>query len=179
MSYEIFKLFLIIIIFGSVCYGVQKTESDSSNKAYLHFQSIHLDITSLIYVNDFSLSSDFEIYRTTLQNFGFQIGFNYLIAGSVGGSDYDSPYQDINLLAYTFIGHNKIITTQLLIGYALRISSEEYAEEYPVSGLKYGVNFILNLDKYFKVCVKYNALLSSADFGLSAVGLGVSIGWSR
>ena len=176
---KIFKSISIIIIYGSVCFGVQKIESDTLNKPYFQLQSIHLDITSLIYINDFSLSSDFEIYKTSLQNFGVRVGYSYLLAGNVGGEDYGSPFQDINLLAFTSIGYNKLITTQLIIGYALRISSEENVEEYPVSGLKYGVNFILNLDKYFNISVRYNALLSSAESGMSAVGLGISIGWAR
>jgi hypothetical protein len=176
---KIFKSISIIIIYGSVCFGVQKIESDTLNKPYFQLQSIHLDVTSAIFIMDFSLSSDLEIYKTRLQTFGIQPGYSYLIAGDAAETEFGSPFQDINLLAYSSIGYDNFITTQLLIGYTYRISSRSYPEEYPVSGLKYGVNLIFNLNKYFKIYVKYSAFSSSANYGMSAVGLGISFGWSR
>jgi hypothetical protein len=138
-----------------------------------------LDITSLIFINDFTISSDFEIYKTDLQNFGIQAGYSHLLAGSVGGSEYGSPFNDLNLLAYTSIGYDKLITSQVILGYTYRMSSKSYAEEYPFGGLKAGISFILNLDKSIKLYVKYSGIFNSTDFGTSAVGLGLSIGWSR
>jgi len=174
-----FILSLVLVVLSFYTYGFSQNEKDSSNKPYFQLQSIHLDITSLIFINDFSISSDFEIYKTYLQSFGIQTGYSYFLAGSVGGSEYGSPFQDINLLAYSSIGYDKLITTQLIIGYTYRMSSKSYAEEYPVSGLKYGVCFNLNLDKNFKIYIKYSAFSSSANFGMSAIGLGLSMGWSK
>jgi len=176
---KIFKSISIIIIYGSVCYGIQKIESDTLNKPYFQLQSIHLDVTSAIFIMDFSLSSDLEIYKTRLQTFGIQPGYSYLIAGSIGGTEYGSPFHDINLLAYTSIGYDQFITTQLLIGYTYRISSNSYAKAYPVGGLKYGVSLNFNLHQNFKIYVKYSAFSSSANYDMSAVGLGISFGWSR
>ena len=174
-----FILSLALVVLSFYSYGFSQNENDSSNKPYFQLQSIHLDITSLIFINDFSISSDFEIYRTYLQSFGIQTGYSYLQAGSVGGSKYGSPFNDLNLLAYTSIGYDKLITTQLIIGYTYRISSKSYVEEYPVGGLKAGISFILNLNKSIKLYVKYSGVLNSADFGMSAVGLGLSVGWVK
>jgi hypothetical protein len=176
MKNFILSLALVVLSFHS--YGFSQNENDSSNKPYFELQSIHLDITSLIFINDFAISSDFEIYKTNVQNFGIQAGYSYLLAGSVGGSEYGSPFNDLNLLAYTSIGYDKLITSQVILGYTYRISSKSYAEEYPVGGLKAGISFILNLDKSIKLYVKYSGILNSAE-GMSAVGLGLSIGWSR
>jgi hypothetical protein len=170
-------LFVIVLI--SESFGFQENRDESSQEPYFQLQSIHLDATSLIYILDLSLSSDFEIYKTDVQSFGIQAGYSYLIAGNVGGSEYGSPFNDLNLLAYTSIGYNKLITSQVILGYAYRMSSKSYAVEYPVGGLKAGISFILNLDKSIKFYVKYSGVFNSADFGMSAVGLGLSIGWSR
>ena len=159
-------------------YG-QENKTSNSKKPSFQVQSIHLDITSLIYINDLSISSDFEIYKTDLQSFGIQTGYSLFAAGSPGGSHNGSPFHDINLLAYSSIGYDKPITTQLILGYTYRMSSKSNAEEYPISGLKYGISFNLNLGKYFKIYIKYSALLNSADFGMSAIGLGLSVGWER
>ena len=170
-------LIAVVLIFDS--YGFQENKDESSNKPYFQLQSIHLDATSLIFILDLSISSDFEIYKTDVQNFGIQAGYSYLLAGSVGGSEYGSPFNDLNLLAYTSIGYDKLITSQVILGYTYRMSSKSYAEEYPVGGLKAGISFILNLNKSIKLYVKYSGVLNSADFGMSAVGLGLSLGWSK
>ncbi len=176
---KIFSVILILVVLHFESFGFQENKDESSNKPYFQLQSIHLDITSLIFINDFSISSNLEIYKTYLQTFGIQTGYSYFLAGGVGGSEYGSPFQDINLLAYSSIGYDKLITTQLIIGYTYRMSSESYAKEYPIGGLKYGISFNLNLDKNFKVYVKYSAFSSSANFGMSAIGLGLSVGWSK
>lgn len=177
MKNFILSLVLVVLSFNS--YGFSQNENDSSNKPYFQLQSIHLDFTSLIFINDISISSDFEIYKTYLQSFGIQTGYSYFQAGSVGGSEYGSPFQDINILAYSSIGYDKLITTQLIIGYTYRISSISYFEEYPVGGIKYGVSFNLNLDKSIKIYIKYSAFSSYANFGMSAIGLGLSVGWAK
>ena len=156
----------------------QENNTSNFNKPSFQLQSIHFDITSLIYIIDLSISSDFDIYKTNLQSFGVQTGYSFFAAGSPGGSNNDSPFHDINLLAYSSIGYDKPITTQLILGYTYRISSKS-TKEYPVSGLKLGISFNLNLSKYFKIYIKYSVLSNSTDFGMSAVGLGLSIGWSR
>ncbi len=176
---KIYSLVIISALLSFKSFGIQKYNDDIKNRPYFQLQGIHLDITSAIFIMDFSISSDFEIYKTHIQTFGLQPGYSYLIAGDASATEYGSPFQDINLLAYSSIGYDKPITTQLLIGYAYRISSKSYAKEYPVSGLKYGISFIFNLNKYFKIYVKYSALSSSASYGMSAVGLGFSFGWSR
>ena len=176
---KISSLIIISALLSFKSFGMQKNDDEIKNKPYFQLQSIHLDVTSAIYINDFSISSDLEIYKTHLQSFGLQPGYSYLIAGDATETEYGSPFQDINLLAYTSIGYNKPILTQLFVGYTYRISSESLAKEYPVSGLKYGISFNLNLNKYFKIYVKYSAFSSSANYSMSAVGLGFSFGWSR
>ena len=174
-----FSPILISIVLCSNSFGFQEKKITDSNKPYFQIQSIHFDITSLIYILDLSISSDFEIYKTNAQNFGIQVGYSYLLAGGVGGSEDGSPFNDLNLLTYTSIGYDKPITSQVILGYTYRMSSNSYTEEYPVGGLKAGISFILNLNKSIKLYVKYSGVLSSADFGMSAVGLGLSVGWSR
>jgi hypothetical protein len=176
---KIFSLIIISALLIVKSFGAQINDDEIKNRPYFQLQRIHLDFTSAIYINDISLSSDFEIYKTHIQTFGLQPGYSYLLAGDAAETEYGSPFQDINLLAYTSIGYDKPITTQLLIGYNYRISSKSYAKEYPVSGLKYGISFNFNLNKYFKIYVKYSAFSSSANYGKSAVGLGISIGWSK
>lgn len=176
------KIYDLITISALLCFnsfGIQKTNDEIKDKPYIQLQSIHLDVTSAIFIMDFSLSSDLEIYKTHLQTFGIQPGYSYLIAGSFGGSEYGSPFHDINLLVYTSIGYNQFFTTQLLIGYTYRISSNSYAKEYPVGGLKYGISLIFNVHQNLKIYVKYSAFSSSANYDMSAVGLGISFGWSR
>jgi hypothetical protein len=176
---KIYSLIIIIALLSFKSFGAQINDDEIKNRPYFQLQSIHLDVTSAIFINDISLSSDFEIYKTHIQTFGLQPGYSYLLAGDAAETEYGSPFQDINLLAYSSFGYDKPITTQLFIGFAYRISGESYAKEYPVSGLKYGVSFNLNLNKYFKFYVKYSAFSSSANYGKSAVGLGISFGWSR
>ena len=176
---KIFRVIIIVVVLFLDSFGFQENKDESPNKPYFQLQSIHFDVTSLIYVLDLSISSDFEIYKTNVQNFGIQVGYSYLLAGGVGGSEYGSPFNDLNLLAYTSIGYDKLITSQVIVGYTYRMSSKSYAEEYPVGGLKAGISFILNLDKSIKFYVKYSGVFSSADSGISAVGLGLSLGWSR
>lgn len=176
---RIYSLIIIIVLLSYKSFGMQQNNGEIKNKPYFQLQSIHLDITSAIFINDFSISSDLEIYKTHLQTFGLQLGYSYLLAGDPGGTEYGSPFQDINLLAYSSIGYDKFITTQLLIGYTYRISSKSYAKEYPVGGLKYGVSFNFNIHQNFKIYLKYSAFSSSANYGKSAVGLGISFGWSK
>lgn len=170
-------LIAVVLIFDS--YGFQENKDESSNKPYFQLQSIHFDATSLIFILDLSISSDFEIYKTNLQSFGIQAGYSHLLAGGVGGSEYGSPFNDLNLLAYTSIGYDKLITSQVILGYTYRMSSNSSAEEYPVGGLKAGIGIILNFNKSVKLYVKYSGVFDSTDFGMSAVGLGLSFGWSR
>ena|SRR5690606_37455190 len=170
-------ILIITICFSSFVYS--SNEKDISSKFGFHLQSIHGDFTSLIFINDLSLSADFEFYKTYLQRFGVQFGYSYLTAGGVGGSEYGSPFNDLNGLIYTSIGYDKLITSQLFIGYSYRMSSKSYIEEYPVGGLKAGVSFILNISDSVKLYAKYSGILNSTSFGGSAVGLGLSIGWSK
>ena len=176
---KIYSLIIISALLSFKLFGIQKNDDEMKNKPYFQLQSIHLDVTTTIFINDFSISSDLEIYKTHLQTFGLQPGYSYFLAGDVGGTEYGSPFHDINLLAYSLIGYDKFITTQLIVGYTYRISGESYAKEYPVGGLKYGVSFNLNWNKYFRIYVKYSAFSSSVNYGKSAVGLGISFGWSR
>lgn len=176
------KIFTLIFVFNiliNTSFGFQENEISDSSKAYFHLQSIHFDFTSAIFINDLSISSDFEIYKTKIQTIGIQGGFSRSYAGDVGGSEYGSPFHDINLLGYTSIGYNKVITTQLLLGYTYRMSSESYAKEYPVGGLKAGISFMLNFNKYLRLYFKYSRFYNSTNFGMSAVGLGFSFGWAR
>ena len=176
---RIFRVILIVVVLIVDSLGFQENKDESSNKPYFQVQSIHLDVTSLIFILDLSISSDFEIYKTKLQNFGIQAGYSYLLAGNVGGSEYGSPFNDLNLVAYSSIGYDKLITSQVIVGYTYRISSESDTEKYPVGGLKAGISFILNLNESIKLYAKYSGVFNSTDFAASAVGLGLSIGWSR
>ena len=176
------KIFTLILVFNtliSTSFGFQEKDLSDSSKAYFQLQSIHFDFTSAIFIMDLSITSDFEIYKTKIQTFGIQGGFSRLYAGDVGGSEYGSPFQDINLLAYSSIGYNKIITMQFIFGYSYRMSSESSAKEYPVSGIKAGISFLLNINKYIKIYFKYSKLYNSTNYGMSAVGLGLSFGWAR
>jgi len=175
------KIFTLIIIFMFLYNNSfsQENKKTVSDKPYFQLESIHFDITSLIYLIDLSISSDFEIYKTDLQSFGVQTGYSFLVYGSPGGSNNDSPFHDVNLLAYSSIGYSAPITTQLIIGYTYRISSKSVVDEYPVSGLKLGISFNLNLGKYFRIYLKYSGLLDTTKSGMSAVGLGLSVGWAR
>jgi len=176
---KIYGLIIISTLLSFKSFGMQKNNDEIKNKPYFQLQSIHLDVTSAIFINDFSISSDLEIYKTHLQTFGIQPGYSYLIGGDAAETEYGSPFHDLNLLAYTSIGYDQFITTQLLIGYTYRISSNSYAKEYPVGGLKYGVGLNFNLHQNLKIYVKYSAFSSSANYDMSAVGLGISFGWSR
>ena len=176
---RIFTLLFVFNILINTSYGFQEKEISDSSKAYFQLQSIHFDFTSAIFINDLSISSDFEIYKTKIQTFGIQGGFNRLYAGDVGGSKPSSPVNDFNLLAYSSIGYDKIITMQLMLGYTYRISDESYVKEYPVGGIKAGISFMLNFNKYLRLYFKYSRFYNSTDFGMSAVGLGFSFGWTR
>ena len=171
-----------LILIMALCFnsfGYSSNESDTTSRLGFNLQSIHGDFTSLIYVNDLSISADFEFYKTYLQRFGIQLGYSYLSAGGVGGSEYGSPFNDLNALFYTSIGYDKLITSQLSIGYTYRMSSKSYVEEYPAGGLKAGISFILNLSKAIKLYARYSGVLNSTNFGASAIGLGLSIGWAK
>jgi hypothetical protein len=173
------KFFTLSLFCFFNIYASQDSLSTELNSLYFQVQRVHCDITSTFFVNDITFSSDCEIYRTSLQSFGIQVGYSYLTAGDFGGSKYGSPFQDYNFLGYTSIGYDKIITTQLLLGYSYRISGNTYAKEYPVGGLKYGADFIFNISKSIKLNLKLIGVSNSTDYHTSSAGLGVSFGWER
>jgi hypothetical protein len=51
-------------------FGAQINDDEIKNRRYFQLQSIHLDVTSAIFLNDISISTDFEIYKTHIQIFG-------------------------------------------------------------------------------------------------------------
>jgi hypothetical protein len=168
----------MLVFVCNICAFEDSTKTESSSP-YFHIQRVHLDITSALFINDITLSSDFEIFKTHIQSFGIQTGYSYMTDGDFGGTKFGSPFQDYNLLGYTSIGYDKIITTQLLLGYSYRISGNAYAKDYPETGLKYGADFIFNISKFIKLNLKLIGVSNSTDYKTSSVGLGVSFGWER
>lgn len=171
---KIYFLTLSFLFFFNIP-SASQTDVHDTNNFYFHLQRIHLDLTSILFINDISLSSDFEITRIHSQSIGIQAGYSFLTATSFGGEVVGSPFHDINLLGYTTLGEDNFFSVQLFFGYALRLTSQINAGEYPVSGLKYGTNFQLSFNKYIRMHLKGSWFSGSEDFTLSAIGLGLSL----
>ncbi len=175
----IYCIVITIFILSNHSFGFQKSKITDSSKFYFKFQRVHLDITSLVFINDLSLSTDFEVAKTKLQDFGIQAGYSYLTALNIEGKRYGSPFHDLNIIAYTSIGYDKSITTRLILGGAFRMSEKSSEKKYPVTGLKLGVSFLFNFSEAVKLYFRYSGIYNSTHEGISAIGLGLSIGWPK
>ncbi len=174
-----FLFFLLISLLSTHIFGGQPAQETRKPTLSFNLRSIHLDFCTAIFINDLSFSSEFEIYKAGSESFGVAASYNHFSAGEAGGTDYGSPFHDLNLLSYASIGNDVFITTQLILGYCYRISSQSYANNYPVSGVKAGVSFIFNMDKNLKPFIKFSKFFNSTDNKKSAFGLGISIGWTE
>ncbi len=95
------KKFCIFIFLSLLATSLYPQTDSSVSKLDFRFKSLQADFTTLILVNTFSGSADFDFYSDGGKgSAGIRAGFDYYGIGDVGGGFREgSPCTDLNILA--------------------------------------------------------------------------------
>lgn len=114
------KYFVFIIIFFV-------TNAFSQNESGFNF-ALQADFTSVIFVNTFSGSLDFDFYKIDEMNYaGLRLGIDRIYSSKWEGTVRGSPFTDIDLLAKLTL-NGKYIEVNLCPGFIIHINSGNYRE---------------------------------------------------
>jgi len=177
LNYLLHILIIIILLLSSNLYAETEDAPADSSSSGIALDAVYIDLTTIGIANDISIIADIEFIGDSVVSFGLQPSYSYFRALSWKA-------RDISFLTYFSLGYNFPITLKATIGFSYhmwRKSPYEGMEpEEKLDGetmeIKYGIATILNISRFFKIHAKCSWI---HDIGVSAIGLGVSVGWSR